>query len=609
LETALDPVLRGPIRSKLCVNGDLYERFLAQSLSTPSKVAIYRDLETISYSEFAASVAALGEQLKAAGIKAQDRVAIQIARSPSFVLSVFAVMSVGGVFVPLSEDDPPARTQAICANVGTSALLRMNSKRNAVIMERHVNKVGPLFPGTSKEISYILHTSGSTGVPKGVAIDRTALANCLSWHVDKFHVDDTSVVSHLNLTSFDFIIAEVLLPFLVGAAMAIPTASVSSDVVGVIKALSFADVSLIQLVPTLLGRFLRALSSVPNAQADLRAFKTSGHMICNGEALPDSMRRTFYKLFPESILHNCYGPTEACVGVTEYQCPTMDSPQTMYIGTPVPNVTLFICDNALRATPNGDIGELLIGGAQVGLGYVGNPSETAKKFLHIETSEGSSLVYRTGDLVRLASGRVIEFMGRADTQVKFRSLRLELGEIEAAAQRSGLCDEAKAIVTSANESDDRQELLLFVTPSTVPLQMLKRYLSDNLPKDRRPSSIIHLDMMPATERGKLDRERLISIYQSHRSSGERMFWESNDSQPNAPNPLESLLRSISEVTHRQYLAEDLWPVAGLDSLARIDLNLALLEKGFEFRSHLCESHGITLQKLSEDLESIQQPSR
>jgi long-subunit acyl-CoA synthetase (AMP-forming) len=278
----------------------------------------------------------------------------------------------------------------------------------------------------------------------------------------------------------------------------------------------------------------------------------------------------------------------------------------MYIGTAVPNVTLYICDRELRDVPRGEIGELLIGGAQTGMGYVGDAAETSGHFLEIATNGGRSVVYSTGDLVRLSQGGFLEFMGRDDNQVKFRGLRVELGEIEAAVQSSGLCDEAKAIVTDPRESDGRQELIVFVVPLTTPIQLLMDHLAAKLPIDRQPTQIVPVKTLPVTDRGKLDRKQLISVAQERRTSdvSRRNENYSKNMGGTSENNVENLLQGILEITKREYLAEDLWPVAHMDSLAFMDLGLWLLEKGLTFKSHAYQIHGIPLRRLADDLEPV-----
>jgi amino acid adenylation domain-containing protein len=599
----LTPALKGSVTKSLTVSGDLYAMFTRYATAIPDRVAIYRDQSTISYGELASRIAQLGETLRAFGVRAQDRIGIQIARSPSFVIAVFAVIGVGGVFVPLSEDEPENRVKALCLNAGVVLLLKMNAERTELVAEPLPANSSNLLANsreTSGELSYILHTSGSTGVPKGVAIPKTALLNCLSWHVDLLLIGEMTTISHLNLTSFDFIIAEVLLPFVRGGSMAIPSAEVATNISESIEALAIAGVSIIQMVPTVMGRFLRALSASPRLCAKLDVFAEGGRMICNGEALPDSMRRSFYKLFPNALLYNCYGPTEACVAVTEYLCPVDEAAKTMYIGKPVPNINLYVVDEKLASVDPNSIGELLIGGAQIATGYVGNPEETSMRFIPVITDESVQMVYRTGDLVRVAPEGLIEFAGRNDNQVKYRSLRLELGEIEAIAYRSGICEEVRALVTELAESGGRQELILFVTPKTVLVRVLEQHLAIELPKDRMPTRIIALESMPMTDRGKLDRKKLVELA---RSPKRRLLIVEDNRPPSPSYRLSSLLQAIWEVTGREYLAEDLWPVAGMDSLALMDLELSLLEKGLRFIGHAYGRHGIMLRSLADELEA------
>jgi amino acid adenylation domain-containing protein len=576
------PALVGDPRIPVLDARTLYDRFVETAATDPGKLAIYDGDTSTTYAEAARIVADLAGRLKLLGIHAHDRIIIQIPRSPQFVLSVYATLAVGGVFVPLSENEPDRRVRHIYQNVNASAVMRLDHARRDVVAERLPFGGTPLDVEGASEAAYILHTSGSTGVPKGVAISWGALSNCLSWHVERFSINADSVIAQINLTSFDLSISEVLLPMAVGATAAIPASSVASDMIGVINTLGEAGTTFIQMVPTILTRFLRAVALMPVRVTTLMDFRTGGHMVCNGEPLSDAVRRNFYREFPDCTLHNCYGPTEACIAVTEYRCTKGDEARVMYIGAAVPNVSIYICDQSQNSVATGVPGELLIGGAQIGLGYVGDPVETSVRFMRVNTTTGAEVVYRTGDLVRQGGSGLLEFISRMDSQVKYKSVRIELGEIEAVAMRSGLCAEAGAVVVHGTDGGPRDALVLFVSPLGVPTLQLVQFLARELPRDRQPTSIVALSALPATERGKLDRGRLAIVASESVITEFSEAEERRDAPLTAQDPLDILLGAVKGVTNRRCNKDDPWPPSWLDSLGLLDVELALLEQGVTF---------------------------
>jgi amino acid adenylation domain-containing protein len=601
--TVFEPSLSGIRIDTGPVRNNIYSLFRTAVRERADSAAVVSDDLVVTFAELGERVSELAARLTGCRVGPGSVVAIQCQRSPLFLEAALATLSLDAIFAPLSVDEPYQRMLDICHRIHAVARVHVQSDGRATIDKLSVLKK-PVSVKENNPIAYILHTSGSTGTPKGVAIPHSALSNCLNWHIDKFDVSEASVVSHLNLPSFDFSITELLLPIAVGGTIAMPSGNISTDVVPVISALGQAGVSIIQMVPTVLGRFLRAINAVPGLSEGLATFRAGGHMICNGEPLPDSMRREFYRLLPNSHLHNCYGPTETCVAITEYLCPKSDSPTTMYIGTPVPNVDVYIADDFLRPASVGAIGELLIGGRQLATGYIGNREETLRRFVTITIPGGSDVVYRSGDLVRLSSNGLLEFVGRVDNQLKYLGVRIEPEEIESVAERSGLCEKAVVVVATDNTESGRQRLVLFASPTMLESSALRSYLATQLPPDRRPNRIVLRESMPITERGKLNRQALAmearELITNERTSA--LSRQPAEARLANTSVLQTFLATLSTITRKEHVADELWAQCDVDSLGYLDLELSLLERRLRLSVNLYERPFLSLREIADQLE-------
>jgi arthrofactin-type cyclic lipopeptide synthetase B len=230
-------------------------------------------------------------------------------------------------------------------------------------------------------------------------------------------------------------------------------------------------------------------------------------VMCSGEALPGSLVRRFKLQLTGSELHNLYGPTEAAVDVTAWNCagPIEQTPDNTPIGKPIANTRLYILDAQQQPLPQGVIGELYIAGVQVARGYLNRPELSAERFLD-DPFHPNGRMYRTGDVARYRPDGNIEYLGRNDDQVKIRGLRIELGEIQARlAQIEGV---QEAVVVAREDVPGDKRLVAYYTGERLEIDVLRSHLLEHLPDYMVPAVFVHLDALPLSPNGKLDRKAL-----------------------------------------------------------------------------------------------------
>ncbi|MFC4908161.1 amino acid adenylation domain-containing protein [Actinomadura gamaensis] len=342
-----------------------------------------------------------------------------------------------------------------------------------------------------EDAAYVIYTSGSTGRPKGVVVSHAAIDNRLRWMQHQYPLGPDDRVLQKTPSSFDVSVWEFFWALREGATLVVAEPGAHRDPVRLTRLIREHAVTTCHFVPSMLQVFL-AEADEPDRLGLRRVF-------CSGEALPRETAAAFARAMPDTELHNLYGPTEAAVDVTFHACSPGDT-GPVPIGRPVWNTRLYILDAAGRPCPPGVPGELHLAGRQLADGYLDRPELTAERFVPDPFGPPGARMYRTGDLARWTDGGEVEFLGRADDQVKLRGQRIEPGEIEAAlAARPGV-DGACVIVR-----DDR--LIGYVTGDADPAA-LREALARELPEHMVPAAVVVLDAFPLSPNGKLDRSAL-----------------------------------------------------------------------------------------------------
>jgi amino acid adenylation domain-containing protein len=489
----------------------IHEAFAAQAARTPTAPAVsFRD-ERLTYAELDERVGRLAGHLLELGLTPGTLVAVCMERSIEMVVALHAIVRAGGAYVPLDPeypeerlafmlqdlDDPIVLTQQRLARrfAGTSA----RALAIDVPFGRPDQPVVPPQPVAPGGLAYLIYTSGSTGQPKGAMNSHEGIANRLYWMQEHFGLTAQDKVLQKTPYSFDVSVWEFFWPLQVGAELVVAEPGGHRDTAYLTRIITERGITTIHFVPSMLGLFL----DDPRA-GDCRSLRS---VVCSGEALPKAMQDRFFQRL-DAALVNLYGPTEAAVDVSVWDCDRTSTLPFVPIGKPIANTQLYILDAALQQIPVGEVGDLYIGGIQVGLGYLKRPELTADRFLPDPFRPGGRL-YKTGDLARFLPDGDIEFLGRSDFQVKIRGFRIELGEIESALEAiDGI---RGAVVVARERPSGDTELVAYVAhpdPGSLRVDELKGRLGEQLPDYMIPAMIIPLERFPLNANGKVDRKQL-----------------------------------------------------------------------------------------------------
>ncbi|MDH1148171.1 amino acid adenylation domain-containing protein, partial [Pseudomonas mosselii] len=447
----------------------------------------------LSYGELNQRANRLAHHLIERGVVLGDRVALCLERGPQRMVAMLAVLKAGAAYVPVDPGYPAQRIAYLLSD-SAPALVLVESATEALAGD--VAKAvldadawadqpasNPVVVGLDEnQLAYVIYTSGSTGQPKGVMVEHRTLANLIHWHCQAFDLGAGSHTSSVAGFGFDAMAWEAWPALCAGAVLHLPPASIGGEHVDELLDWWLEQPLHVSFLPT------------PVAEQALRRERqhpTLRTLLVGGDRLRQFDRD------PGFALVNNYGPTETTVVATSGQ---LQPGGALHIGKPTANTRVYVLDEQRQPVPVGVIGELYIGGAQVARGYFNRPELTAERFVDDPFNGGR--MYRTGDLVRWNADGTLDYQGRNDDQVKIRGVRVELGEIEAALKAEpGIAD---AVVLVRNE----RLLAWFTATAVVDLDTLRQGLQTRLPGHLIPQAFVHLDALPLTRHGKLDRKAL-----------------------------------------------------------------------------------------------------
>ncbi len=333
------------------------------------------------------------------------------------------------------------------------------------------------------------------------------MLNHLAAKIDEFRLSATDVIAQTASQCFDISIWQFLAAIISGGRVHIFSDEVAKEPALLFEQAAQAGVTVLEVVPS----FPRATLEIANAKKQQFDWPSLRWMFVTGEALPPDLASAWFQQKPDIPLVNAYGPTECSDDVTRYVLRGALEPHVVNtpIGYAILNTKLYVLDESLQLAPTGAAGELYVGGAGVGRGYVNDPARTSTTFVANPFEEAGARMYRTGDLARWREDGVLEFLGRADHQVKIRGFRIEPGEIEAALVR--LPGVAHAAVLARDDQPSDKRLVGYVTAAAgarLDGTGLRRALGGRLPEYMVPAAVVVLDALPMTPNGKLDRRAL-----------------------------------------------------------------------------------------------------
>lgn len=488
----------------------LHQRIAQRARQHPGQVAILCGDAELSYQKLNARAAQVAGYLRRLGIGREDRVAICMHRTPAMVIAMLAVWKAGAAYVPLDPQYPQERLRFLLEDASAKIVITESQLRNRVegttaqILE--IDEVwaaaGVHEPvddaseerGHGAELAYLIYTSGSTGTPKGVMLTHANAASLAAWVEANFTREELSGVLAATSTCFDLSIFELWATLSCGG-----TVVLVEDIVrwgeGARDAGRSSRVRLINTVPSAMTQLIER--GLPEEVVTVNLA---------GEAFGDALLRKIYRSGTVQRVNNLYGPTETTTYSTWTQLAAEDS---VTIGRGVANTRLYVLDDDLQLSLLGVTGELCIAGDGLSRGYWQRPEWTAERFLpNPFGAVPGERMYRTGDLARCRADGQLEYLGRADHQVKLRGYRIELEEISSVL---GECASVAENVVVVNDGRNEKELVAYVTAapgSSLSAGEVHGHLRQRLPGYMIPAHIVLLDQMPRTPNGKVDRKAL-----------------------------------------------------------------------------------------------------
>ncbi|WP_294332956.1 amino acid adenylation domain-containing protein [uncultured Sphingomonas sp.] len=453
-------------------------------------------------------------------------IAILATRGGDLIAALLGVMAAGATFATLDPIAPRERNRRICADLRPALILHSPSLADdaAWLESGAATAVLDTFGGLSgndatlaripvqpTDPAYVLYTSGSTGTPKGVVIPHGALANFVAWMNETLASTAEDRVLAKTPISFDAFLRETLAALCSGARVVLVPDGECLDIDTLVSTIAARGVTIVHATPTIYAALLDVAADQPD-----RPLRTLRRVMCGGEALTPALAARHFAMLPECRLFNVYGPTECTVDVTGHEIGPADHGK-IPLGRPIDNCSIAITDAALEPVEQGDVGEIVVAGTPVGLGYHGAPPGADSPFLRDISWAPGKAAYRTGDRGRLLANGEVEYRGRADRQIKIRGMRVEPAEIEAVIEQHPAVARAALLPLTAPDGEPQLSAAVQLRSACDDRDFagtLLAYLADRVPPAMLPHRVVRLDGFPSTLHGKLDGKALARMVQA-----------------------------------------------------------------------------------------------
>ncbi|MFH9369186.1 amino acid adenylation domain-containing protein [Streptomyces anulatus] len=510
------------------VTRPVMDLFREQAARTPDATAVVHEGDALTYRQLDEQANRFARLLRSRGIGAGQRVGVHLRRAPHMVVGLLGILKSGAAYVPIDPSYPEDRIAYALRDSGArlvvteSALAgRMPDGIELFLLDREgaaLAAEGSRDPGqvkTPDDEFYVIYTSGSTGKPKGVVLNDATIANLIEYQKDITAVGTGDRTLQYMSLSFDVSIQEVLGTLCAGGTLVLITEELQKDLHRLAEFMVRERIARAYF-PYIALQQLTAVAVMSGLRMDALR-----EVVSTGEQLVVSPQvREFFGAHPQARLWNMYGPSEShVVSAHRLSQDTASWPEAAPIGLPLPGFSMPVMDGAGNLVPPGVAGELYLGGPLISPGYNRLPQETARRFLpYGETAAGlragtgqEPRLYRTGDLVRVGADGVYEYLGRVDNQVKVRGYRVEPSEIESALNGLEFVKASAVVAISLGEGDKR--LVAFLEAGAeVAASTLRERLGAVLPDYMVPAHFVHLDAMPTTPSGKIDRKALPGLF-------------------------------------------------------------------------------------------------
>jgi amino acid adenylation domain-containing protein len=508
--------LRGAYPQTKC----LHQWFEEQAQRVPNNVAVVCEDQQLTYAELDRRANRLAHQLRARGVGADTLVGICVERSLELVVGILGILKAGGAYVPMDPAYPRERLSFLLFDSRVTVLLTQASL--VAGLPEHAGEVivldsaeltqgmdeGPVNVAQPANLAYVIYTSGSTGKPKGVPVTHENVGRLMAATEDWFHFGAGDVWTLFHSYAFDFSVWELWGALLYGGRVIVVPSLTARSPASFLELLRTQGVTVLNQTPSAFRQLIAADRAAPSGPA-LRLRE----VIFGGEALEPTGLQPWTEHHGTECpsLVNMYGITETTVHVTYRPLTAEDVARGgSVIGDAIPDLELYILDRRLQPVPIGVAGEMYVGGAGLARGYLNRPALTAERFIPDPFSgRPGGRLYRSGDLARRLANGDIEYLGRADDQVKVRGFRIELGEIEAALCRHPQVREA--VVLARGDLGGNKSLVAYLVPHPDQRPTVSdciRHLKETLPDYMVPAAFVVLDALPLTTNGKVDRRAL-----------------------------------------------------------------------------------------------------
>jgi amino acid adenylation domain-containing protein len=496
----------------------LHEMFEAIVTDKPTATAVRCKSKRKTYEEVNQFANQIARQLKNNGVQSQQLVGVFLDRNIDLPSCLLGILKAGAAYVPLDPDFPINRLTQMIQESALTHIITLeklktqlpNSMAQIICLDSELDSLRKhdpsnlSLPVVPEQLAYVLFTSGSTGTPKGVQIPHRAVTNFLCSMRQEPGIDASDRVAAITTLSFDISVLEIFLPLVVGSELVIVPAETAKDGLALARLLQERDITFFQATPATWRMLLDS------------GWKGNNRMkgLIGGEALPFDLANALAGTLRE--LWNMYGPTETTVWSTIWRVPAR--PTAISIGHPIANTSIFVLDEHRQRIPNGTMGRLYIGGIGLALGYLNQPQLTDEKFIDDPFTPGERL-YDTGDLVRYQHDGQLQYISRADNQVKLRGYRIELGDIEhALANHANIRAAVVAIRktkeehNSSNFSSNEYLVGYYVSKvGSTDSSELRNWLRSHLPEYMIPTRFMELSELPLTPNLKVDRKKLPDV--------------------------------------------------------------------------------------------------
>ena len=470
----------------------VHRLFEEQAARTPDKTAVVACDATLTYAELNAMANRIAHALGDAGVCKNDIVAFQIARKSTLVALMLGILKAGAAYMPIDTNYPQDRVNYMVKDSGAKFCVQGDMLEAWI---HHDNADNPCIYNSPAERFCVLHTSGSTGLPKCAAIRHRNMVNFI--YSNQYLLSGIDNIIAINTVTFDVFEMDSIFALVSGVTCILASEEQQFEQDSFEQMMAAYNNCLFWATPTKIENYI-------NNSRDGVFFKHINCYIVGGEVLKPELLDRIRTLHPNIRIYTVYGPTETLIYST---LADVSATNDITIGRPIANTQIYIVDKYMQPTPIGVTGELCIAGDGVGAGYLNRPALTAEKF--VDNPFGTGKLYKTGDLAYWRADGNIAYVGRNDFQVKIRGLRIELGEIESAI--CGVAGISQAVVVVRQNDEGRQYICAFYTGEAVDAKVIRAEIGKTLPKYMLPHSFTHLAAMPLTASGKTDRRALPAV--------------------------------------------------------------------------------------------------